>query len=152
MFIIGGGVLVIIGIIVAYTITSSDGKKKDQEPTPTPAAQYKEVDDSVVATIEKASTGREITLTISGLDGAYTGIEYELNYQTDKGPQGTFSGVTPIQLDNEADTFEREITLGSCSTGGRCTYDTGVHDFRLTVKLHSQDGTVYLLKKEFASI
>ena len=121
-------------------------------PQPTPTPSYQEVDDSIIATLAASANRKSVTMEIAGLAGRFTGIEYELNYETDKGPKGTLSGATPIKLETGADSFTRDIELGTCSTGGKCTYDTGVVNFQLFVKLHMPDGTVQVLRETFEQV
>ena len=150
LLLIGGVVLV---VLIVSVLLLQGGKKPQAEviePTPTPA--YQEVDSSVEATLTLNAANTAVKMQITGLAGKYTGIEYELNYQTDEGPKGTLSGTKPITLASGEDVFERPIELGTCSTGGKCRYDKGVRDFRLFVKLTTSEGTVYILKKTIESL
>lgn len=143
--------VLLIGGIFAFTTFGSKAPKKAAV-TPTPSVSFKEVDSSVQASLTPNPAKTKVTLEITGLGGKYSQIEYELTYQTENhGAQGAFS-PTPIALDPGADTFSREIELGSCSTGGKCTYDKGVKDFQLSAKFHLPNGEVQILKKTFASI
>lgn len=119
--------------------------------SPTQAPVYKDVT-GVDVILKPNATNTQMSLTLSGLDGRFTGIEYELHYDTDKGPKGALSGGKPIAMSAGQDSFTREITLGTCSTGGKCTHDKGVKNFKIFVKLHTSDGTVEILKKEFDAI
>lgn len=141
--------ILIAGIFTMRFIGSDKGDQTEEEPTPTIA--YQEVDDSVQATLTANSAKTKVTVTVTGLNSRFSQIEYELSYETtNNGTQGAFSNE-PIDISGQ-DTFEREVELGSCSTGGKCTYDKGVKNFKLTAKLHTSDGQIFLLRKEFPSI
>jgi len=155
LMIIGGGV--ILAIIIAAAVVWGVGRKNapetavDVTPTPT-TALIEEEDDQVSVSLTKNKAGTAVTLSVAGLGGRYSSIEYELSYQTDKGPKGTLSGSKPIDLTDGQDEFERDIELGTCSTGGRCTYDTGVHDFKVTLKLLTPDGKARVVKESFEEV
>lgn len=142
--------MVILASVFAFR-TFGSPKSKPSEITPTPAAAYKEIDSSVQATLTANSSQTKATLTISGLAGRFTNIEYELTYETDNhGTQGAFS-TDPIDISGK-DEFGREVELGTCSTGGKCTYDKGVRNFKLVAKFHASSGETFILRKEFPSI
>lgn len=155
LMIISGGVL--LAIVIASAVVWGVGRKNAPETetaaTPTPTtALIEEEDDQVSVSLTKNKAGTAVTLTVAGLGGRYTGIEYELSYQTNKGPKGTLSGSKPIVLIEGQDEFERDIELGTCSTGGRCTYDTGVHNFKVTLRLHTPDGNARIVREEFEEV
>jgi hypothetical protein len=150
---IGGGIvlIVIVGFII-FRMVGASSVPKEVVPTPTPTPVYQEVDESVQAELSLRPNGKFVDLTITGMDGRFTALEYEVSYQTDKGPKGALSGARPLPLKSGLDTFEKEVELGTCSTGGKCTYDTGVHEFKLIVKFHTEDDKVFILKKEFEEL
>lgn len=143
--------LLVTGGIVAFAMMRSGGNGTDTEeqvsPTPTPALQ--EAPETIDATLTINAAQTALTVEVTGLEGRYSGIEYELQYMTAKGPKGSLSGTKPIKLDEGKDTFTRNIELGTCSTGGKCTYDKDVSDFKLTLKLHTKDGSVQVLQKTY---
>lgn len=145
-------ITILLGIVGFRLLGKGNNTPGGEDTTPTPSPAYQEVDASVTASLVLSKNSKEVTMTISGLSGRYSAIEYEMNYQTDTGSQGTFSGATPISIESGADEFERQITLGSCSSGGRCTYDTGVRNFKLDAKLHTSDGSIHILRKIFESL
>ena len=66
------------------------------------------------------------TTNFSGL----TSISYSLTYTADSGPrgiQGTFA------VGGDISPITKNLTLGTCSTGGTCVYDANPKNFRLTV-------------------
>jgi len=139
-------VVLIAGIFTMRLISGGGSAGETLEPAPTIA--YQEVDDSVQATLAANSSKTNVTLTVTGLAGRFAKVEYELTYETDNnGTQGAF-GEDEI----DGDEFEKEVELGSCSTGGKCSYDKGVKNFKLTAKLHTPEGQIFLLRKEFPTI
>jgi hypothetical protein len=142
--------VLLVGGIFAFTVFGGS-KPKGPAVTPTPPASYKEVDSSVQATLVPNNGKTKVTLTITGLSSRYTKIEYELSYMTDNnGAQGAFSN-DPISIENQNE-FIREVELGSCSTGGKCTYDKDVRDFNLSAKLYLPSGEIQILRKTFPTI
>ena len=145
------GVAIVILLVGVLGMRFIGGEKNEETIEPTPTTAYQEVDDSVVATLTPNSGKTKVTLVISGLDSRFAQIEYELSYETDNnGTQGAFSN-DPLDISGQ-DEFEREVELGSCSTGGKCSYDKGVKNFKLTAKLHTPDGQIFLLRKEFSTL
>lgn len=142
------GVAIVILLVGVLAMRFMGGSKNEETVEPTPTIAYQEVDDSVQATLDANSAKTKVTLTVTGLANRFTKVEYELTYETDNnGTQGAF-GEDEIA----GDEFEKEVELGSCSTGGKCSYDKGVRNFKLTAKLHTPDGQIFLLRREFASI
>lgn len=147
---IGGvSVLVILGSVFAFR-TFGGSNKNMPEVTPSPTVSYKPVE-GVDAVLTPNAQKTKVTLALSGFDSRFSALEYELSYETDNnGTQGAFT-ADPIDISGQEE-FEREIELGSCSTGGKCSYDKGVRNFKLTAKFHVEDGQVYILQQEFPTI
>ncbi|KKR50519.1 MAG: hypothetical protein UU81_C0002G0033 [Microgenomates group bacterium GW2011_GWC1_41_8] len=148
---IGGGIVVLIlsGFFVFRMISSGEIAEEEITPTPTPTPAYQEVDDSVEAEITMQPNGKNVDITITGLDGRFESMEYELSYDTDKGPKGVI-GKMPLKAGQ--DSVEREERLGTCSTGGKCTDHTGVENFKLVVKFYTADDEVFILEKDFEEV
>ncbi len=62
----------------------------------------------------------------------YTKLNYELMYDSDRGPRGLMGSLTPQSL-------SEELFLGSESSGHR-VYDQGIDNGQLTLYLENQDG------------
>lgn len=146
------GIAIVVLLAGVFTVKFIGGTKTPEgDVEPTPEVVYQEVDGSVQATLVANQGKTKVTLSVTGLASRFSQIEYELSYETtNNGTQGAFSN-DPIDISAQ-DEFEREVELGSCSTGGKCTYDKGVNNFKLTAKLHTSDGQIFLLRKEFESI
>lgn len=73
----------------------------------------------------------------------YSILSYTLTYDTETVPNG-IQGQSNISGD---ETFERQhIILGTCSTGGTCTYHHGVSNLKLTVTLTENNGNKLILE------
>lgn len=90
-----------------------------------------------------ADDKKSVSFKVENLSG-FVAISYELTYDSDQAPQGVtgksdLNGATQYTKDN--------ILLGTCSTGGTCTYNTGVKNIHLKVDLTDKDGKVTTLEK-----
>jgi len=136
---------IVIGIIIGILVIGSGlflGAKrffKEREPglqTIANIEKYKTAE-NVVVDLTLSQDKKEVVLTISDLAG-YKSLEYELSYDTDKGPKGTLSGSKPLSLDGQ-DQFVRTV----------CTYDEGVRNISVVIKLYPQNGDPQIFKKSF---
>jgi hypothetical protein len=90
-------------------------------------------------TLTESPDGKTLSFNITDVSD-YNSLSYTLTYDTDTVPQGalgsdTISGPTYTSS---------PITLGTCSTGGQCTYNSGVHNIVLKVTLSGAGGTKVL--------
>lgn len=93
---------------------------------------------------------RFVTFTMSKLDDIKA-LEWEFTYDADNPEPGEggddritqgFGGEAEIA--SGEDSFESERReLGTCSTGGKCRFDTGIETINLIVKITKNDGKVY---------
>lgn len=134
------------GVFVATRLMNKKSTNTIQETTPTPAME--KLSEDVKVSLTPSSDKRKVVLKISGMQGKYTGLEYELSYNTNKGPKGTLSGSKPLPLSSGQDEFTRDITLGTCSSG-KCTYDEGVGKITVIIKFYKEDGTAEFFKEDF---
>lgn len=146
---IGIAVLIISGYFLFRMVKGNDGSDTEVTPTPTPTPSYQTVDESVQADVAMQPNGKYVDISVTGLDGKFEMLEYELSYDTDKGPKGVIGKITLTAGQDEA---EREERLGTCSTGGKCTDHTGVENFKLVIKFHTEDGEIFILEKEFEEV
>lgn len=69
----------------------------------------------------------------------YTKIDYLITYDSDQGIQG-ISGTKNI---NGADQIvENNLILGTCSSGGTCSYNSGIRKVKITIKFDEVDSTI----------
>ncbi len=77
----------------------------------------------------KSVSKTEAKLIISRYPSGTQSISYQLSYQAkEKGIQGVVGTIDMLQ---QQGTYEKQITLGTCSTGGTCVY----HDVQGPVSL-----------------
>lgn len=74
----------------------------------------------------------------------YTSLEYKITYTSDggdKGIQGTHS------LSHQPSFEKTDQFMGSCTSGGTCTPDSGVSNIKLTIDLTDTGGTAHHFEK-----
>lgn len=75
--------------------------------------------------------GKEVTLTISRTALDSTAVEYELEYQAGSLIQGVFGR---IDFTKDKPPVSKNLLLGSCSAGGKCSYHENVTGGSLTLR------------------
>lgn len=88
--------------------------------------------------------GRELTLTITNLKNGEEKVTYELEYQAGNLLQ---SATGKIDIKQESAPLTRKILLGSCSAGGKCSYDENVSSGSLFLFFKGKEN--YNLKGDF---
>ncbi len=150
LLIIGAVVLVIVtGLIFFVTKgksgTAIDGPKKPSPLTTKILINELPLADRPFTVLVPHATNRLFTFVTIGADKAQT-ASLDLEYQSGDLLKGARASIeSPI-----ASPFIKAIILGSCSTGGKCTFDSdlksGTEKFKLTFP--GQDVT-HLLKGDF---
>ncbi|TAL80253.1 MAG: hypothetical protein EPN88_01390 [Bacteroidetes bacterium] len=133
-------VIIVIGIIlyILWQKTMSSGTQ-EPEVTPVPTTVLPTVSDNVKAELTVSPGKKDVSLKIEGFAAETESIEYELRYMTGAGlPRGVNGKIT---LNGEKEIARNNITLGSCSTGGKCTYDEGVTSIDVTLKFNAATGS-----------
>jgi len=138
------GVLALVGVVLVVffsqkkpKITEQFQKKEEMTVIPT-------VDASTVVTLSALQGNKEIVLKSTSLPTGTTSIDYELSYDTKgQGKQGVIGTVSDITGSN----FEKQITLGTCSSG-RCVYHEVVGTIQVALKFTGEYGEK-VLSKEF---
>ncbi len=135
---LNGKKIVIAGVVIVILLVGGVmllGGKSSQKPGQTETSIKNEaaiptVDSSVKVTLEPLPSGKEVFLTVKGIPSGTKNLEYELSYDArNAGPRGV---LTQIDVSGQ-DSYEKKITLGTCSSG-TCIYDDVVSDFRLSLK------------------
>lgn len=88
--------------------------------------------------------GHAITLNVVAVKKPSTDLEYEIEYNSGSLVQGAFG---QISIDPNKLPATKEILLGSCSTGGKCAYNSDVTGGTLTLRFGNPDFT---LKNEWS--
>lgn len=137
-------VLVIIGFIVINANKNKVNKNSNVAPTEAESI-VPTTDASTIATLTTSNSGKEVTLSIEGIPNDTTTIDYELSYSTkQQGFQGVIGTISP---DSNEKTYEKKITLGTCSSG-KCVYHEVVGAIKTTLKFSGSYGEK-ILEKEF---
>ncbi len=102
------------------------------------------IDSSVFVSLEKLKAKGEVVLKIKNIPKGTSSVEYEISYQT-KG-QGFQGVIGTIKVDNQTE-YEKEITLGTCSSG-HCVYHQVIGSLKLTLRFSGDYGE-RLFEKSF---
>lgn len=105
--------------------------------------------------LELTPDNKKVKFSADKLDGV-SHLEWEFSYDANipadaaegGGEDGgkvtqSFGGETDVQGSSYESVF-REI--GTCSTGGKCRYDTGVEKVDILLKVTKSDGKIYQVK------
>lgn len=102
-------------------------------------------DPNIKVDLSPKDPGKTVLLSISSLPNNIQTIEYELTYKTaDNKSEGLF-GI--IKLNSGENSVERELTLGTCSSGV-CKYHQVEGKGKLTIKFDGSKGASRF-QKEF---
>ncbi|PIV71225.1 hypothetical protein COW57_00670, partial [Candidatus Roizmanbacteria bacterium CG17_big_fil_post_rev_8_21_14_2_50_39_7] len=111
-------------------------KKEEVDAIPT-------VDSSTVVTLKSLQGNKEILLEGKGVPSGTSSIDYELSYDTQgQGKQGVIGTISDIT----GNTFEKQMTLGTCSSG-RCVYHEVIGSIQVTLKFTGDYGERILIKE-----
>lgn len=132
---IGGGLLIFKGKKATTKINSETTLDTNLPPA----------DPNIKVDLKPINDGKVVILSISNIPSETVSVEYELTYLNDKGlPKGVLG---TIRLTEGNQSIEREITLGTCSSG-RCVYDENVEKVTVTLKFNTTSGASRF-QKEF---
>lgn len=126
----------------AFLVKNALFSKSENKPdvSPTPVVVFPTVTDDVVVTLTATAGKRAVSLKISQVPKGTEMVEYEMKYLTGSGLIHGLSGT--IRLAQGEESIEREdLTLGSCSSGGKCTYDEGVTSIDVVIKFTGSFGS-----------
>jgi hypothetical protein len=130
-------VIITTGLIAFYVINSrAKVKEFTNEEIPTPSVSLPTISDDVKVDVKAKDGKKAVDIKITGIPSDIETIEYELIYQTGLGLSRGVNGKRRVQ-----DLPIENITLGSCSTGGKCTYDEGVSEIDLVLKFNAPNGS-----------
>lgn len=137
----------LIFLVIILGIATAGGvfwfvKGVTQKPTTTTSSQKEAVLRELplasrpFASMTPRTDGHEFKLAVSKIPAGTDAFEYELVY---KNSDGVTQGVPGSVKFKGATTLERNLLLGSCSSG-KCKYDEGVEKGTLTLRLRNADG------------
>lgn len=131
--------LVIIGslFLIARIAYQSAFKEEEVDLIPTPTVVLPTISDNIIVDLQAKAGRQSVVLRISGLTSDIKSIEYELTYMTGAGLARGVLGK--INLTGEKEIIRDDIVLGTCSSG-KCVYDTGVTEVKLSLKFNTTEG------------
>jgi len=136
-------VVVIVGLYIALRSTNTTKEVPTQQQTPSDTIPT--VDASTTVELKPVAGNKEIILTARGVPQGTSAVDYELSYETKaQGTQGVIGTVTTIANN----TFEKQMTLGTCSSG-KCVYHEVIGSIHVTLKFSGSYGEK-ILEKEFS--
>jgi len=124
-------------------ISRQEPKKIDQVQKKEEVDAIPTVDSSTVVTLKSLQGNKEILLEGKGVPSGTSSIDYELSYDTQgQGKQGVIGTISDIT----GNTFEKQMTLGTCSSG-RCVYHEVIGSIQVTLKFTGDYGERILIKE-----
>ncbi len=139
-----GGVVVLLLLVGFFVIKGQNTKTEIVEEAPVEDV-IPTVDASVKVSLEaNDAQNKEVALSASGIPSGTESVEYELSYLT--ASQGLQGVIGTVSLEGKRQ-FEKELTLGTCSSG-TCVYHQVVGKIKLTLKFNGDYGAK-LFEKEF---
>lgn len=139
-------VKVAVFVTVASIVFTACSKPATQTSAlPTPRARRADVnvnteplENRPFVTLSPRNDGHAVELTLLEIKKKATDVEYDIEYNSGSLLQGAFGDV---DLSQGSVPYAREILLGSCSTGGKCTYNTNVTGGTVTLRFGNPDFT-----------
>jgi len=137
------GALILLGVGIGIFISRQEPKKIDQVQKKEEVDAIPTVDSSTVVTLKSLQGNKEILLEGKGVPSGTSSIDYELSYDTQgQGKQGVIGTISDIT----GNTFEKQMTLGTCSSG-RCVYHEVIGSIQVTLKFTGDYGERILVKE-----
>lgn len=142
--------MLISGVLVGSLLFA--GCSKSAAPTASPTPRARKVDVNVnqepianrpFVNLSARADAHAVELNLISVKKPSSTLEYEIEYDSGSLVQGAFGEITGL---NNLPTT-KEILLGSCSTGGKCTYNPDVTGGTLTLRFGNPD---YTLKNEWS--
>lgn len=114
-------------------------KKQTEEPTPRKSLLDEPVNQIAISerpyiSLVPTNNGQKVILAINNLNKPAEEAEFELEYAAGDLIRGAFGSI-----DLSSGTGEYEVLLGSCSTGGTCSYDSDVSGGDAIISLRGND-------------
>lgn len=127
-------------------------KNTSSQATPAPTQRPRKTDKNVnleplesrpFVRLSPVKDGKAIELEIVSMKKEAKDVEYEIEYSSGALLQGAFGSLDSLS----SLPVKKEVLLGSCSTGGKCTYNKDVTGGNLTLRFGTPD---YTLKTEWS--
>lgn len=148
LFAIIASVILVIAVIggVIWGLSPDTSSQPVATPVPTlppEPVNVIPVEERPYARLTPSVDGRTITVSLEAINKPAEEGEYEIEYQTGTVLQGAGGSLDILSLPDVKD-----ILLGSCSAGGKCTYHEGVLGGLLTFRF--EDPTRYAVRGEWS--
>lgn len=131
---IGGGVVVVRSLSPKPAVTNQPANNDD--------SLFEDVEENTeveVSVARSKSESNTVIVTVNKLDKKYSGVEYEITYDSEGLIKGVNSGSKPIDIAGQ-DEFNRDVYLGTCSRNV-CKPDVGVKAISVVLQFTATDGT-----------
>ncbi len=144
--------MVALVLIIGGTVFAGCRKKASPQASPAPTQKPRKSDVNVnqepvenrpFVRLNPKDGGKAIDLAILEVKKTAQDLEYEIEYSAGALLQGAFGNIDSLA----SLPVKKEILLGSCSTGGKCTYNKDISGGVLTLRFGSPD---YTLKSEWS--
>lgn len=141
-----------IALVLVTGLVFAGCRKSAPQGTPTPTQKPRKVDANVnqepvanrpFVRLEPRDDGKALELSIVEVKKQAADMDYEVEYSSGALLQGAFGSIDSLS----SLPITKEILLGSCSTGGKCTYNKDVTGGNLTLRFGTPD---YTLKTEWS--
>lgn len=137
------GVLVVLGVGGGIFMSQQKPKVVNEVKKSEELGAIPTVDSSTVVALKSIQGNKEIVLTAKGVPNGTSSVDYELSYDTKaQGKQGVIGTISTIT----GDGFEKQMTLGTCSSG-RCVYHEVVGSIQTTLRFTGDYGEKILVKE-----
>lgn len=145
--------IVIVGMLAGALLLAGCKKAPERAPGPTPRVRKVDVNvnqepiaNRPFVHLAPRADGHAVVMNLVEIKKKSANLEYEIEYSSGTLVQGAFG---EIDLGGSKTPISKEILLGSCSTGGKCTYNPDVTGGTMTLRFMTPD---YTLKNEWSFI
>jgi len=138
--------LACLGIILTISLQSKKVViQKSSETVQTDEDVIPTVGSATMVSLQPLQGKKELKIIVQGIPKGTDVVDYQLSYETkSQGRQGVIGTITSFTNDS----LEKQITLGTCSSG-RCVYHEVVGTINASLKFTGSYGD-RLFEKEFA--
>lgn len=134
-------IIIIISIGIFMFRRSTIVKPEESNIIPTPSVVFPTISSDIKIDLIPRGDKKALTLKISKIPALVDSIDYEITYTTGTGLNRGMNGSIKTDGKQEVVRSDDSLTLGSCSTGGKCSFDTGVISVDLALKFNTSAGS-----------
>lgn len=141
------GIAAILLIGTGVVVYKAAQKPPPQVVEEEPVELLPEVEESVTVTVTKSrSKENSVVLSVTGLNGKYRTISYEMSYETQRVVQGVTS--RPLDVSGKNSFVRDDIYLGTCSRNV-CRPHLGVKKISVVLEFTDSSGSKSQFSKDF---